>query len=111
MTSSPIKSLCEEVIRLSDKATAEPWHKSGDMHVIQTAHLTRDVWQVADCHARNASLDADLISHFRSSCPKIARALLLAVEALSQLPQYDRYYEQRLIKETMAAIAKEVGDG
>ena len=45
MTSEELKRLEE----LCEKATPGPWHSSAGSHVIQTAHVTRDVWHICDC--------------------------------------------------------------
>jgi hypothetical protein len=59
-------------------ATPGPWRKSGS-HVIQTAHVTRDVWRIAS-HINDA--DATHIATFN---PSLVLAMLECLEAAQSM--------------------------
>ncbi len=72
-------SKLEELKRIADAATAGPWHQSGD-RVIQTAHITRDVWVIAQCPMRTEN-NAEFIATFH---PTLIKAMLREIEDLRE---------------------------
>lgn len=66
-------------LELADKATPGPWRWL-EGQLIQTAHVTRDVWVLP----RTAE-DVNLITAARNDAPDIIRALLLRVESLQEV--------------------------
>jgi hypothetical protein len=65
---------------LAEKATPGPWHKSGNLNnnVIQTSHITRDVWHICACfHAGEP--DAEFIA---AANPQTILSLLDELEQL-----------------------------
>lgn len=62
-----LSELCARIDALDKAATKGPWQKSAGQ-IIQTNHITRDVWVMP----RNDH-DLDLVAEYRSLAPQIAK--------------------------------------
>lgn len=63
-------SLLDDLKNLEKKITKGPWNKASDGTIIQTAHITRDVWYIPRIEA-----DLDFITYVRNNLPEIIKAL------------------------------------
>jgi hypothetical protein len=79
----------EELKRIADSATSGPWHKSGGDRVVQTSHITRDVWTIAQCPMRTEN-NAEFIATFN---PTLIKAMLKEIEtARAMRDSFEHYY-------------------
>lgn len=118
--------LIEEIqsrLEICAKATPGPWHQSAAEKrnlVIQTAHITRDVWTIArtdhDCEVNSAFIAAS-----RNQREGELAALKVALEKLNELDQTLRVPAAEyvpaiadaftIIDQALAQITKLMGEG
>ena len=63
-----MKDLIEKVLAADAAATKGPWRVSAGGAVVQTAHITRDVWFIP-----RSMEDVELIALYRDAAPALAR--------------------------------------
>lgn len=75
--------MCDAVLKLDKEAISGPWEydqTDGTYRYGKTA-----IKHYSDDSDSGASINADLITHYRSSCPRLAKALKLALDALGSM--------------------------
>lgn len=91
---NPTTLLCQEILALDSKATPNPWKADhgnwnvegperediADLSSHHREHNGEGFISKADPHD-----DMDLIAHYRTSAPLLAKKLLIAIEALEKI--------------------------
>ena len=80
----------KEIKERMEKSTPGPWFKTKDCYVVQTNHITRDVWTIADC-LHDPENDGHFIAHSRSDIEFLVKALDIAVNNLTRMHIEDAY--------------------
>jgi hypothetical protein len=94
--------------RVLEKMTAEPWHLSTNGSIVQTAHITRDVWQIPHCEE-----DMPGIVHLRNRAPawlkelRELRAMCNVVRRLMTKPKISDDHVRAIIAGDMKTAAAE----
>ncbi len=102
-----VKALCDRVLELDGKATAGEWY----CEAIYPNGLTILVrGSRPNCNEMLVQ-DAFLIREYRTSAPKIARCLKIAVEALEAVRNDDDVDDWTEANNALKAIEKETAEG
>jgi len=78
-----LSQLLADVKKLDEAATRGSWRVSGQ-HIIQTDHITRDIWEIATQGNHESPGDMPLIAHYRTSAPILARIVERMRDALER---------------------------
>jgi len=78
--------LIAETLRLDGEATVGPWnHIEGDGSVWNDDDMGRCVANTDHCANMNMDINAELIASYRTSAPRLARMLEVAVKAMTAI--------------------------
>lgn len=110
-----LETLIKEVLELDEKATKGPFY---------TGHMSED-YDTRDMHEQEngllvcetiSTINFNCFSHYRTSAPKLARALLIATSTLKNIIDVERFSEdkkseiERDCENTLAEIEKIAGE-
>lgn len=108
-----IESRLKEIDERCAAATLGPWHTSAGTSIIQTAHITRDVWQIADVGSNSQSTkwgDQKFIAHSRTDLPAVVKALRVMTEASKKILDDEwRPNTEDTLEQALSAIASILG--